>query len=193
MNASQKMVKCILETSAGRHPPDWTVQGFGMFRLYLSKAIRLHVWDSRFKVENVTTIHNHPWDFESEVISGGMVNAVYSEWEADLPATHDRTEIVCGTGGGMTDIPPCPTILRCNFRRAYLPGETYKMTAEDLHESDYVDGSITLVERFFRENTENALVYVPHGTKWVSAEPRKATLEEINAMAIKALEVLKGK
>ena len=35
---------------------DWSIQGFGMIRLYLSPNLRLHIWNSRGRVKNVSDI-----------------------------------------------------------------------------------------------------------------------------------------
>ena len=59
------------------HGYKWSLQGFGMLRLYLSDNIRLHVWTTEHRVENVSDIHDHPWDFISTVLFGQLkTNAI---------------------------------------------------------------------------------------------------------------------
>ena len=61
------LVKTILEASRHGGISGWSLQGLGMFRLYLSHEKRLHVWDARFRTSDVSVIHTHPWHFTSEV------------------------------------------------------------------------------------------------------------------------------
>jgi len=173
------------------HAPqyEWSLQGFGMFRLYLSRERRLHVWDSRFTKHNVSTIHNHPWDFASTVISGSLVDVSYKKIESYQFATHHRLRIVCGPGGGPASEPDT-CFLKKFDSRLILPGESYALAAKQIHETKPADGSITIIERRFREDTEHAEVFYPVLESWVSAEPRPATQDEIAMMSAKALRVL---
>ncbi len=77
-NVTQSLALKLLETSAVRPEAfEWSLQGFGMLRLYLSKEVRLHVWDDRYAVKNVTTIHTHPWHFRSTVLFGELTDVLY--------------------------------------------------------------------------------------------------------------------
>jgi len=165
----------------------WTLQGFGMFRLYLSKSMRLHVWDDRFRTESVSTIHSHPWHFRSTVISGRMTDVLYevSNFGFKTP-THSRQKIVCGPGGCA--VGESESVLVEKLQEVtFVEGDSYSLTADAFHESKPESGTVTIIEREFREDTEHAYVCFPHGEKWVSAEPRKAIPKEIEAMAERAL------
>lgn len=166
----------------------WSLQGMGMFRLYLSEQVRLHVWDTRFTVPNVSTIHTHPWDFESLVICGKIENKIYVQ--VDGENTHMRQKLLCGTGGGLVESP-----IECRLwmgdSREYRSSDRYYERADIIHESVPEDGTITLVTRFFQEDKDHAYVFWPTGQEWVSAEPRPATTEEIKEMKSLALHRLK--
>ena len=71
MKITKDIVSFILD-----HPADdgWTLQGLGMLRLYLTPTLRLHVWDSRYAVEGVSTMHNHSWHFSLYVVAGEIQN-----------------------------------------------------------------------------------------------------------------------
>lgn len=168
---------------------NWQLQGMGMFRLYLAKEWRLHVWDNTFKTPNVTMLHNHPWDFESHIVCGRITNVVYQKKENLLP-THDERTIVCGPGGGECEKPATPVSLRLIRSDDYYAGEVYGEKASDIHETIYENGTITLVKRTFKEDTEHALVYPLHGKPWVSAEPRKAEPWEVAQALSTALCVM---
>jgi len=171
-----------------------------MFRLYLSKEVRLHVWDSRYSVPRVTTIHTHPWDFESKVISGAMVDIAYRK-EPSVRNSTDRLtlmrhfalfneqKIICGPGGCVTGDPIEVSLYDQRTIRMEA-GETYTLRRDELHESVPEDGTVTVIRRKFYEDTEHAYVYYLVGTQWVSAEPRKALPDEIASMSSQALSML---
>jgi hypothetical protein len=170
---------------------DWSLQGFGMFRLYLSKEQRLHVWDDRFAVPNVSTIHTHPWHFTSYVVSGRMTDVLY-EVHPLIPLavpgsdSYEKQQIVCGPGGGACG--PVEHVLLSKLQEVTIEeGQSYSLTADAFHESKPEPGTVTIIDREFREDTEHAYVCFPHGQKWVSAEPRPALVKEVEAMAERAL------
>lgn len=61
MNFTHKITKLFVKTILS-NPENfkWSIQGLGMLRVYLSDEVRLHIWDSRFKVPGVSPLHNHP-------------------------------------------------------------------------------------------------------------------------------------
>lgn len=171
------------------HIHKWSLQGFGMLRMYLSETERLHIWHSKFKTKDVTTIHGHPWDFTSNIIAGKIRNTIYSiVTEYDLrTTTFDEQTIICGPTG--CDVgPKRPVFLRVKSRSAYIRGESYSQKTNEIHDTSYVDGTITVVKRTFLEDTEHARVYIPVGEKRVDAKPREAAREEIECMTKFALE-----
>jgi hypothetical protein len=178
---------------------EWSLQGFGMLRAYVTKELRLHVWDSRYKVDNVTMVHDHPWDFVSYVASGKIVNTMYvvhpykvtdeQAWRLRKPFL--KAQIVCGTGGGND-----PATLRSRGEKVwlmplspetYVEGYTYKQAASEVHHTSYDDGTVTLVRRKFLPDTEHAHVFFNADEDWVSAEPRAATPDEVSSICAKAL------
>lgn len=157
-----------------------------MLRLYLSKDVRMHVWHPDFAVKDVSTIHTHPWDFTSHVIAGSVTNHKYQLRETAAVHTHLGQTIRCGEGGGM-----CGSPKRC-YLYSEIPqqigeGERYDEQAEEIHETRPEAGTVTIVERRFKADTEHASVFYPVGKQWVSAEPRPATPEEVIAITQIAL------
>lgn len=171
------LVQAILEQP---HEHEWTLQGLGMLRMYLSKERRLHVWDSQFAVDNVSEMHTHPWDFRSLVVAGKIRNYKYVEVNEPRSYLYYRQQIHCGEGGGLVGV---PTTVRLQEQpvEEYRERETYEERAEEIHISRPLDGSVTIVKRIFKEDTEHAFVYWKDGS-WVSAEPRKATYEEVETI-----------
>ena len=189
----RSLVKSIL-----KHADDfaWSLQGFGMLRLHVDNT-RVHVWDDRYAVPNVSVIHDHlQWALRSTIMSGALMNILYDEtprlprkrklqaegWtEKELRQMHylpyNMSEILAGPGGGMRSEPKRVWLMERQLTR-YEVGETYVQNPSRIHESRPARGTVTLMEKF-PTATDLARVFWPEGTDWVSAEPRPATLKEI--------------
>jgi hypothetical protein len=164
---------------------DWSIQGLGMLRLHLSEGVRLHVWDGRFATtDGDSTIHAHPWDFHSFVVSGEVRQQRFTEDPQGLYG-FSRVTIRCGCGGGPVAAPEYASLIAHPEER-YSAGECYTQEAHEIHESAPTDGTVTLVTRTFKTDTEHAFVYFT-GDEWRSAEPRAATREEVAAIVENAL------
>lgn len=174
------------------HPADfeWTVQGFGMLRTYWGddKRFRLNIWDSRLAVPDVSVIHDHPWDFTSWVLAGNFYNHRYVPCFSGQ--TYEWQMIRTGEGGGPDGTRGFLRLLR-DESEWFVAGDSYKQTAEEIHESGYQDGTVTLNERIRRPDGEHARVFWPVGKKWIDAEPRPATPAEIERTLAGALPRLR--
>jgi len=181
------MAQVIMERWQGF---EWTLQGLGMLRTYITPELRMHVWDSRYMVEDVTMLHTHPWDFESLIVAGRVDQFRFLEspialgpsWLAFVKGT-----IQCGAGGGEC-APPANVWLEPQVMESYVEGDTYQQLANEIHESMPVDGTVTLINRTFHEDTETAHVFWPAGFQWVSAEPRPAEPVEVEDIISYSLE-----
>lgn len=184
------LVKAILEAAPAFK---WQIQGLGMLRLYLSKAVRLHVWHSGFASPGVSTLHTHPWDFKSTVVAGQLENIRYKEHspldriESSTTREFNTSLLHCGPGGGLKE----------DIRLVYLEqlpseiyheGESYTEKAEEIHESKPWDGTVTVVSRRFKPDEDHARVFWPVGTPWGSAIPRDASPEEVQVITQFALQ-----
>lgn len=177
---TQSQIKEIL-TSPLNYP--WTIQGFGMLRLWIDPdgTERLHIWDTETANEDVSTLHTHPWDFDSVIISGKLINQRYNVeyYGNSTPPDHHfkASTIKTGEGGYLSGT---PFNIRAIKRQPeyYSTEDNYHQDAEEYHESYPEKGCVTLIRRNFRFN-RFATVGWAHGTNWVTAEPRAATPEEI--------------
>ena len=157
---------------------DWTVQGFGMLRMYFNedKRWRLNLWNRKFAVAGVSTIHDHPWHFQSMIIAGRFTNRKYAPQPDGV--YYNFQTIKTGEGGGPVGEPaqmPLKVLPEAN----YLPGMTYSQHHTEIHESLYADGTVTLNRRDRVGTGEHARVFWALGQEWVDAEPRKATPDEV--------------
>jgi len=172
----------------------WTVQGFGFLRTYFGpadapKRYRLNLWDHRFTVPNVSTIHDHPWSFTSIIVAGKFTNLRYTMRRSvgglDAKPTHTYTTIRTGEGGGLEKSPFNHCVLEPKWREHYGAGDMYTQRADEIHETMFEDGAVTLNERV--GDTEHARVFWPYGTDWVDAIPRPATWEEVSLSVLNSL------
>lgn len=175
----------------------WSVQGLGMMRLYLDpgKRWRLHVWSGAARVERVSSLHDHPWDFRSMILSGRIVNVRYRPVNSlsDFgpgAADWDHQRIVCGPGGCAKE-PLGLIALRPGPDEVYSTGATYSQRADEVHDSRPDEGTVTLIERVVPPGSdgETARVFWEPGKSWVSAEPRPARLDEVLAISAAALAI----
>jgi hypothetical protein len=171
----------------------WSLQGLGMLRTYLSKAVRLHIWDDRFAVPGVSTTHTHPWDIdESGVVCGHITNRIYRVVVGRTTKTHHQQQIVCGSEGKLLDGTKCDVHLELDRAYAIPAGRTYRQPHDTIHDTVAERGTVTLVTRRFHADTEHARVYFPLGTDWVAGIPRPATPAEVATIVEAALQRLRG-
>ena len=170
------------------HNREWSLQGLGMLRTYLDdgKVQRLHVWSNPHKTPNVSTLHDHPWDFESLTYAGCITDVEYVEVPAwDLGSRKwNYQQIICGPDGCATS-PVQEIYLRQCPPCAYPEGEGYFHHATDIHASYPIDGTVTIITR--KGDTEKARVFWEPDRSWGSARPRPATREEVDQIVGVAL------
>lgn len=176
-----------LKNRASLPMKNWSVQGFGFMRYRVSPNVRLHIWDSRLRIPNVSDIHDHAqWSFTSRVMSGQIVNIRLEEGSGDR---YLRGVIKCGVGGGKLPGLPEP----CDLHPVQRPeifgaGEHYHQEADEIHRTYAEDGTVTLITQE-RKDTDTARVYWPNGSEWVDAIPRPATAWEVQEIGARALAV----
>ncbi len=171
------------------HDVEWSLQGFGMLRHYLTddRVWRLHVWDDRYRVANVTMVHNHPWNLESSVLSGALVNhkyhVSYELWDRHGKPTHWEMRILAGENAradghskAVILVPevPVPYVARTSQN-------TYHQGWNEVHCTDALNGTITITFReFVNDDRDHAFSYREHDKEWISAAPRNATPDEVS-------------
>jgi len=159
----------------------WTVQGLGMMRTYLDETRRLHIWHSALKVPGATPLHDHPWDFTSEIIFGNMNQNRFEivEGETSLhPVPMMKQKIQCGEGGDMVGEPE-EVRLVAKPMETYYEGQWYSQEAHEIHDTFPMDNTITIINRVYHENRDFANVYYAKGGEFVSAHPRPASPAEV--------------
>jgi hypothetical protein len=180
------LVKNILQHPHGFH---WQVQGLGMLRIYLEPATRLHVWDRALLVPGASPLHDHPWDFTSQVIAGRMVNHRFVrvvEPVSGVGEDWNCVQIKCGEGAHTIGDPTTVKLIR-KEAESYGEGAFYTQTANEIHWSLPEDGTVTMCHR--RGSGDHANVFWRGKGPWVDAKPRTATRQEIKRVTQRALEL----
>jgi hypothetical protein len=178
---TESRVRAIL---ADPYSQEWSIQGFGMLRTWLDPegVERLHIWDAEGSAnEDVSTLHNHPWDFESRIAFGRLLNQRYDVAEMEgCPEGQPylAAPILTGAGGHLLG-PPRDVAVADFPAEYYRPGDAYAQGAEEYHESFPSAGTVTIIRRTFKYE-RHATVCWPRGGQWVSAEPRPATRAEVD-------------
>jgi hypothetical protein len=174
---SKKLSNRLIDILTNPLARDWTVQGLGMMRTYLSKEQRLHIWHSALQTPDASAVHDHPWNFTSKILLGKVNqhryirdNAFGTPWQEQL--------IVCGEGGGVVGLPSVVR-LRKAAKEVYSEGDVYRQEAHELHASFPADNTVTVITREYKEDLDHACVFFPLGVNFVSAEPRPASKAEI--------------
>lgn len=173
----------------------WTLQGFGMLRAYLSEdeVWRLHIWDQDMSVEDVSTVHDHPWDLDSRIVSGYLANQRFVRAETpDALSTPWRAVLIRTGEGGHPLQEPDEWWLQMQPLESYRPSETYHQDAPEIHESIPAPGTVTIVKRTFSRQRDIATSLYRNTPTWVSAEPRPATTDEVLHFARLALSTWDG-
>lgn len=168
----------------------WSLQGFGMLRLYLAPDVRLHVWSESHRAKDVSLIHDHPWHFTSHVLSRGITNIRYRLEPDGNAHTHVTERIRCGPGGGALGNARLVRLV-AQEHEIVPAGARYSQRSYEIHESYPRDGAVSIIHRTLdtTADTEHAWVYYPIDKNWVSAEPRDATREEVINITTNALRL----
>lgn len=157
----------------------WSVQGFGVLRLYIRDIGRLHIWTKALRYPGVSLVHNHSWDLASTVVAGELRNTKFtelSEYDSRGEPHHAMRLLTGYESKPLTDARHCRLLEYPG--QVYWPGNVYVQAASEIHRTDALDGTITLMARNEDQNGE-ADVYWPAGTEWGNAKPRAARPEEI--------------
>ena len=179
---SETLSKALVLTIL-RHAEDfpWRMQDIGLMGLRLDdqREYRLHVWDQSYSVGN-PPIHDHPYDFTSQIIAGELTNTRYVEDPAgdeyvrfrySLPAEDQRRS---------------DTVRLSATPETLAEGGEYRQLAHELHASWQQPGTVTVIRCSWGEPRELTVCLRDEGS-WRSGQARHATREEIKAFTAKAL------
>lgn len=171
------------------HEVEWQVQGFGMLRTYLpgEGEPRLQIWDQRLASWGNNAIHDHPWAFTSTIVAGTLFNQRYNILRPEARTTGlpgHYTDIKPGTRGGqLSEAAVHPCRIFAQPVEVYSMGDHYSQTHREMHITRYMQGTVTMISRFDREEADLARVawYGEPEDQPPFVNPRPAIAEEIHS------------
>jgi len=186
MDTLQLTVPLVRQILATAFAHVWTLHGFGMLRLPLPDNVRLHIWDDRYRVPNVSMIHDHlQWGFESLVVSGHLINHRYAENNSGKGKPYEVMVIKPGADAYAKSEPKTMLLEETEIEVLHA-GMTYSQAPSEIHRSEAANGTVTLMQRYLTDD-DSARVFWEAGTNWVDAKPRMATYSEVNDIVSTAL------
>lgn len=167
------LVRNILDHA---HEFPWVMQEIGLLGLRLDdhRCYRLHVW-APDRSPGPPVIHDHPFDFSSQVVFGEIVNTRYTEDPAGTEYLRER--YVPGCEDGRT----ADRIRLTGRPERYRAGDEYRQGAAELHDTRQLPGTVTVIRRSWTA-AASLTVCRPPGTPWVSGTSRPATAGEVGAI-----------
>lgn len=192
MKANPYIYRLTQHVLKHRHEFKWTLQGFGMLRTHFDGDMRLNVWDDRFAVPGIidSSVHDHPWRFESYIVAGCLRNIRYEIVPRTDPEPGDvdynMQTIKTGIGGAVFG-EIVPVMLAAFPTEVYRAGETYSQMADEIHLSMPERHTVTINDRQYKPDRTTARVFW-RGEKWITAEPREAFPEERERIIMAVLD-----
>jgi hypothetical protein len=156
----------------------WDYQGFGFIRCYLhdNDEWRLHIWDNKKAIPQISDIHTHPWDFKSTIIFGTLYNYIYKE----VKSTGDKfTKQLMQPGKNARLLSDKIEVNLLSKIIQYNVLDTYSQKKEIIHKTNAISGTVTLIRRFDRSRQDRTFVYYKTA-EWIAGTPRIATESEID-------------
>jgi hypothetical protein len=169
----------------------WSLQGFGMLRMYLPGDMRLNILDSRYQYKpKPSMIHDHPWDFTSWVVCGELYNHRYAVGPAYTEKLWNYYQRTVRPGVDPQHLGQDKIVSLCSSGSEIVrAGNSYFQEFDEVHETEFKDGTITVNSRQRGNRPDTARVFYRVGEEWISAEPRSATQEEVKDICDNALKL----
>ncbi len=160
----------------------WRMQEIGLMALRLDdrREYRLHVWDPSY-CDGEPPIHDHPYDFTSQIIAGEMTNTRYEGDSSGDEYVRFRYS------PGAEDERRSDTVRLSSLATTFTQGNQYRQLAHELHASWQLPGTVTAIGCSWVEAPELTVCVRDEGS-WRSGLGRDATREEVKSFATKALE-----
>lgn len=179
---------------------DWRVHGIGFIKAYVTpdKSTRLNIYNKKFITPGITIHHDHPWHLTSRILAGELTNTRFKRMKTTLDIeASDEYEIFnegvinCANFRGVEDRPRLAYLASCK-PEVYGPGKTYMQFADEIHKTEAVDGTVTLMRRTTALNGNGtARVFWPIGTQYVNADIPDFKKEDAEEAIAKAVELLR--
>jgi len=160
----------------------WVLQDIGLLGLRLDddREYRLHVWGPT-RCLGEPPVHDHPFDFTSQVIAGEITNTRYVEDPSGAEYRRIRY-----SPGNEDQRRTTDTVWLAGTATTYAEGAHYVQLAHELHDSRQLPGTVTAIRRRFTDVAE-LTVCLRRDAPWVSGRSRPATADDVKRFTAKAL------
>jgi len=171
VQTTRALVKAILKRAENY---SWEVPANGRLTLVLEPNVAvINVFHSKYRVPNSTAIHSHTVDFRSDIVGGVMRQYRYVRAAADgghgpAPQKYWEQEL---TLGGKLAGEPVECWLRESEIEEYSAGESYEITADEIHRSVPEDGTVTLISRQYKTSPVSVSTFWPWAPMAAGAKP----------------------
>ena len=165
----------------------WTMQDIGLLGLRLDdrREYRLHIWDPSLCVGE-PPVHDHPYDFVSQIIAGEMVNTRYTEDPAGIEYSRVRYSST------NEDARTADKVRLSGTATSYTEGARYRQVAHELHDSRQLPGTVTIIRMLFKDVPELTVCRLDDRT-WVSGTSRPATAARGQAIRCQGAGMVLGR
>jgi hypothetical protein len=161
----------------------WRYQDIGLLALRLDdqREYALHVW-APDRCVGTPPIHDHPFDFVSRIIEGELTNARYVEDPRGAKYVRERYS-PSDEASRTVDYVQLSSVVEI-----LGAGEEYAQTADELHDSRQLPGTVTVIRRApFRDVAELTVCRLDERAPWVSGAARAPTSAEVTEITKQAL------
>jgi hypothetical protein len=166
--AAAALVRLILPRSKEL---DWRMGTTGVLSIALSENVSINIFDHETAVDGAADYHSHWYDFRSVIIAGQLDHFRYCLGREGVP--------VMGQRAGMDHKPvgdPFQTCLTELAPESYLPGDSYVISAPEIHRVVAAPGTVTLVTRQHKTSPDSYCIFRRPG-----AIPRKAVPRSLDS------------
>jgi hypothetical protein len=184
----------VLKRLAKPFDYDWRSHGLGMLKTYLDENTRLNLWHSRLVVPNVSGHHTHPWGLRSAIVAGKLTNVRFRREIKGEEFMEGR--INCANFNGIEGDPTLVLLMETG-RITYECGGMYYQNADEIHKTEFEDGTITIMTRIPASTGGMASIFWPKGSKYgdasrnfVNDDVKNLDISETISACVKQLKAL---
>jgi hypothetical protein len=166
----------------------WRLGTTGVFTITLSEDLVINIFDHDKAAPGRADYHSHWYDFKSDIIAGKLRHFRYVKAETGLD--------VLGQEVSMTHQPigsPVALALRECPGETYLPGDSYEITAPEIHRVVADPGTVTLVTRQRKTSPTGYWVFKDRCGQEPAGSPQRMQPEESGDTALQLVALALAK
>lgn len=166
----------------------WRLGTTGVFTITLSDDLVINIFDHDQAVPGRADYHSHWYDFKSDIIAGQLRHFRYVRDETGFD--------VFGQEVSMTHQPtgsPVALALRECPCETYLPGDSYEITAPEIHRVIADPGTVTLVTRQRKTSPTGYRIFKNQFSQEPAGSPQQVPPEQSRDIALQFVSLAMAK